>query len=312
MPTIKELTEGLEVEDFFAVKDLTLRETRTGKQYARLTLGDATGALTANVWDATDELYQSLTGAGVVKVRAVVESYQNALQLKVLRIRPAEDGEYDIARLMAETPHDRDTMLDELRKIIDMLQDEDYKALIHLFLDDASFVEQFVSAPAARQNHHAYLGGLLEHTLSIMRTAHEYSGLFPALRRDLLLAGAFFHDIGKVDELQAQTSIEYTDEGMLVGHLVMGVLMIERRLANLDSFPGEKKNLLYHLILSHHGQLEYGSPILPKIPEALALHHLDNLDAKVFAAHRMITDDINPESHWTERSWMLQTKLYKG
>jgi 3'-5' exoribonuclease len=317
---IRDFAEGMAVEGCYARKEASLRETRTGGQFIRLTLGDASGEITGNIWDKTEdqyadigEQYRDLNAAEVIKIRAAVESYRDALQLKVLRARPAEPGEIDRAVLMAATPLDRDELLAELTRLIEGMADEDWKALAHLFLDDEAFLEAFSEAPAARANHHAYLGGLLEHTVSILRLCDLYARQNTSLRRDLLLAGGLFHDIGKVEELRGGLSIEYTDEGTLMGHLMQGVLMIDRRLReSMPEFPVVKRNLLYHLILSHHGRHEYGSPVLPAIPEAFALHHIDNLDAKVFAANKTIAEDPDPTSNWTARSWMLETRLFKG
>jgi 3'-5' exoribonuclease len=199
-----------------------------------------------------------------------------------------------------------------LQQAIESMEDADYRALLHAVFDDAETLEAFRRAPAARNNHHAYVGGLLEHTVSILQAADRYVGLGAGLRRDLLIAGVLLHDIGKIHELRAGVSIEYTDEGSLLGHLTMGVILIEDRLRGIPDFPREKRNLIYHLILSHHGRYEYGSPVLPAIPEAFALHHLDNLDAKVFAAQKAIREDTHVETNWTDRSWMLETRLYKG
>ncbi|MHC4883952.1 MAG: 3'-5' exoribonuclease YhaM family protein [Planctomycetota bacterium] len=312
MPKINELSEGDHIEGFYALCSATLRDTRAGSQFIRLQLGDSTGTISANLWDANDALFQEYTGADIVKVRAIVESYQGSKQFKIIKIRPADRSECDLSELIQETPFDRTELLTEVHQLVNAMTDPDYKALINLFLDDPEVVEGFTTAPAAKENHHAYLGGLLEHTASMMRLCDQYARNNSHLRRDLLLCGAFFHDLGKMEEMKIGTSIEYTTEGMLIGHLVQGVMMIEDRLTAIPDFPRDKRNLVFHLVLSHHGKREYGSPILPAIPEALALHQIDNLDAKVFAANRIIDNDTNTTSEWTERSWMLETKLFKG
>ncbi|MBN1256541.1 MAG: HD domain-containing protein [Planctomycetes bacterium] len=316
---IKELLEGQQVEGCYARKDSSLRETRKGGQYIRLTLGDASGSIAANAWSKTEdkyidiaEQYQDIANVEVLKVRGVVESYQGTLQVKIIRLRPAEEGEADLSELIVQTPCEVDQLTLELQQYIAGVEDPDYSALLHLFFDDEEFLKRFQGAPAARGNHHAYAGGLLEHTISLLKICEQYCKLTPQLNRDLLITGAIFHDLGKVEEMQAGVTIEYTDEGSLMGHLIQGVLMIEDRLASLLDFPREKRALIYHLILSHHGRYEYGSPVLPKTPEALALHHIDNLDAKVYAANSMIANDTNLGSNWTERSWMLETNIYKG
>lgn len=313
MTAIRDFTEGLQFEGFYALKEVNLRESRTGSQYIRLIIGDATGSVTGNIWEANDEVFQSLTGADVVKVRGVVEMYRNNPQVKILAVRAATPEEVPAGGFMAETPHDRDGLVRELQELIMSIDDADYRRLLEVIFSDADLVERFRNAPAAKEFHHAYLGGLLEHSVSMARICDMYAKITPTLRRGLLLAGALLHDIGKLEEMQARTSVEYTDEGSLIGHLVQGVLMIEQLLhEKLPEFPREKRNLLIHMILSHHGKREYGSPVLPAIPEAFALHHIDNLDAKVFAANRQIENDPDPARHWTERSFMLETRLYKG
>jgi 3'-5' exoribonuclease len=322
MPRINEFTEGDPVEDFFALRSANLREARNGSQYVRVVLGDASGAITGNIWRVTEpeeyhdvaDQFRDLARSEVVKVRGTIETYNNALQLAIERIRPAqpEEAEMALPSLVAESPLNRDELFDEIVRLVQSIEDEDYRTLAHLFLDDAAFCEAFRNATAARTFHHAYLGGLLEHTLSIMQTCDEYAQRHRTLRRGLLLVGALLHDVGKLEELSTGVAFDYTDEGMLLGHLTQGVLMLEERLRNLPDFPRVKRNLVMHLILSHHGRREYGSPVLPAIPEAFALHHIDNLDAKVFAAGKAIDEDQNEHSAWTERSFMLESKIYKG
>lgn len=318
-PPLREAQEGDVINGFYILKESSLRETRKGSHYIRLTLADAHAELHGNVWDKTEEQYldvqeqyRDLLGSSLVKVRAAVESYRDNLQLKILRLRPASADEADLDTLLPKTPCDVSSLMAEIRGLFDSMDDADYRALASLFLEDEDFCDRLVGAAAARTNHHAYRGGLLEHTASLMRICSEYARQAPSLRRDLLLMGAFFHDIGKLEEMRTEITVEYTDAGSLLGHLCLGVLMIEDRLRQLPDFPREKRDLIYHLILSHHGRHEYGSPVLPAIPEAFALHHVDNLDAKVFAAHRIISEDPNETSRWTERSWMLETRLFKG
>lgn len=310
---LAELREGMDVEGFYAVQEANLLTTAQGKTYIRMTLSDASGALTANMWDATPEIFSSFAAGGVVKVRAAVESYRGALQLKVGAIRPAHESEYDSSSFVPSTPADVAQLTEQLFAAVNSVADPDYAALLHAFFDDAELVDKFRRAPAAMKNHHAYLGGLLEHTMSLVRIADAFcAAVATPLNRDLLLAGTLLHDIGKIDELSAAATIEYTDSGRLIGHLAIGALMTAERAAALPDFPEEKKNLLIHMILSHHGKREYGSPVLPAIPEALALHHIDNLDAKTVAARRTIDEDPGEDRLWTDRSWMLETQLYKG
>lgn len=311
--TISEFAEGDAIEGFYALRDANLSTTAAGKPYIRLVVADKTGTVPGNVWDATPELFRSLTVNGVVKIRATVETYRGALQIRVSKIRTAAEGEADPQQLLPVTPADLEALERDLDALLASVFDPDYARLLRAFFDDPAFRKGFFHAPAAKENHHAYLGGLAEHTLSLCRIAEAFcQATTTPLNRDLLLAGTLLHDVGKIEELGTGASIEYTDRGKLLGHLIIGTIWVEERAAGLADFPAEKKHLVQHLILSHHGRFEYGSPVLPKTPEALALHHIDNLDAKTVAARRLIDGDAGGASNWTARSWMLETQLYKG
>lgn len=309
---VADLREGETIEGFYAVRDANLLTTSSGKPYIRFSLGDASGSLQANMWDAGQDIFSSFAVGDVVKIRAGVETYRGALQLKITALRPAHESEYDPAAFVAQTPVDMDSLKQELAGLVESVADADYLTLLRAFFHDEALLEAFCRAPAAKENHHAYLGGLLEHTVSLARLCVVFAETtHTPLNRDLLLAGALLHDIGKVEELGVTTAIEYTDTGKLLGHLIIGAMMVEKRADAIEGFPTEKKHLVMHMILSHHGKREYGSPVLPAIPEALALHHIDNLDAKTVAARRLIDEDAANDRHWTDRSWMLETQLYK-
>lgn len=312
-PAIQDFKEGDSVEGFYAVQDANLLTTASGKPYIRFRFGDASGTIQGNMWDADAEIFNSFAVGDVVKIRAGVETYRGSPQLKITALRPAHDSEYDPAQFVPVTPADTDALRQELAAMVDSVGDPDYQALLRAFFQDEELLERFCRAPAAKSNHHAYLGGLLEHTISIARLCRAFVETSSTpMDRDLLMAGALLHDIGKIEELGIGTAIDYTDKGSLVGHLMLGTLMVERRAAAIPDFPEIKKLLVMHLILSHHGRYEYGSPVLPAVPEALALHHVDNLDAKTVAARRLIDEDAENDRAWTERSWMLETRLFKG
>lgn len=310
-PKIAELTEGMAFDGFYVVRDSSLQTAINGKQYIRLSLGDATGVLPGNMWDATQEMFQCCVPGDVIKVRAMTEMYKNKLQAKVVQLRSAHSSEVDPESFLPRSPADLGKLREGLLSMVDALPDPDYRALGKSFFDDRAFLDRFSRTPAAKENHHAYIGGLLEHSMHVAALAENFAQSAP-VNRDLLVLGAILHDVGKVEELSAVTTIEYTDVGRLIGHLVLGSIMVERRAATIEGFPEMKRRLIQHLILSHHGRFEYGSPVLPKTPEALALHHLDNLDAKVEAARRIITQDTDGQRSWTDKSWMLETMLYKG
>lgn len=309
---IKDFCEGDSIEGFYAVREASLHMTTSGKPYIRLTVSDASGKIGGNMWDGSKELFRTFRTGDIVKLQAAVETYKGVAQLKVGRLRYAAADEADPEVFLPVTPADRTALRAELVTLLGSFIDQDYAAITRLFFDDPVVLERFCRAPAAKENHHAYIGGLLEHTVCLAR----YADLFARssgdrLNRDLLLCGTLLHDIGKIEELSAGAVIEYTDKGKLLGHLVIGTMMLEERAKALPELPEIKKELVQHLILSHHGKFEYGSPVLPATPEALALHHIDNLDAKTIAARRIIDTDESPEG-WTQRSWMLETRLYKN
>ncbi len=312
-PPIAQFQEGESVNALLALQEARLLTTSQGKPYVRLTLRDASGSIQANLWDADRDTFEALAAAQAVRVRGAVESFRGTLQLKLSAIRPATEDEYDGIAFVPTTSADLRALRTELERFVTSVADEDYASVLHAFFDNADFVDRFARAPAARQNHHAYIGGLLEHTISITRMAEAFARTSNApIDADLLVAGALLHDVGKVEELAVGTTIEYTDTGRLVGHLTLGTIMVKDRCDALKGFPREKLWLLLHLILSHHGRLEFGSPVRPAIPEALALHHLDNLDAKTVAASRTISEDADVDRNWTEYSRMLETSLYKA
>ncbi len=308
---IKDFTEGDMLEGFYAVKDASLQTTASGKSYIRITLSDSTGAISGNLWDASRELFATFAVGSIIKTRFAVESYRGKLQVKLDKLRLAAEEEIDYSEFIPVTSFDISELWEEFYGYIATIADADYKRILEFIFADSELCERFRRAPAAKNNHHAFIGGLLEHTVSLLRYAAAFVTASPQkLDRDLLLAGTMLHDIGKIEELGVGVIIEYTDKGKLLGHLIIGSMLVEKTAGALRGFPEEKKCLLQHMILSHHGKFEYGSPVLPAIPEAFALHHLDNLDAKTVAACRILAEDESGSS-WTERSWMLDTMLYK-
>ena len=310
-PALAKLRDGDGFEGFYVVKESSFQTAVNGKNYIRMTIGDASGSLQANVWDANRELYNLCPSGSVVKIQGVAESYKGKAQVRIGRFRPAHESEVDFDGFMPKSSRDTGEMRDELLALIDSLRDSDYKALALAFFGDTRLMDAFARSPAARDMHHAFIGGLIEHTLSIARMADAFAAR-NRVDRDLLLLGALLHDIGKVEELSAKFTIDYTDRGKLLGHLYIGAEMAGRRAAQIPGFPAEKLVLVQHLILSHHGRYEYGSPVLPKIPEAFALHHLDNLDAKVETSNKLLDAIVDPEKTWTEYSRAMETQLYRS
>ncbi len=270
--------ENQAITGFFAVAVKQVRSKKDGARYFSLTLGDRSGQVDAVMWET--EGAGEFAQGDVVKVRAQVCRYKDKLQLNLERIRVATREEYDLADLVPHTERNIDELWAELNAYVDSFSDSHLKALLRSFLDDPEIAVAFKEAPAAKSMHHAWIGGLLEHVVSLLGIC-ELAAKHYSVHRDLLLTGAILHDIGKLEELRWGTSFEYTVEGTLLGHITIGLGMIERKIAALPDFPPTLRILIEHVVLSHHGHYEYGSPKLPMIPEAILLHFLDDMDAKM-------------------------------
>jgi 3'-5' exoribonuclease len=307
---VKDLVEGMSVEEVYLVKDASMRETRTGKNYIAAQLADATGGITTRMWDAQPAHAASFKAGSFVQVRGHVESYQGQPQLVINSFRAVDPAGVDVSAFLRATPKDVGELEKEVRRLVKSVKDKPLGALLEAFFGDADFMARFTRAPAAAEYHHAYVGGLMEHTAAVAATAEKVAESRPdELDRDLLVAGALLHDIGKAYELSAGPAMDYTDAGRLIGHIVMGCLEAERRMGAIEKFPTETRRQVLHLIVSHHGQREFGSPVLPATPEALALHHIDNLDAKVRAAA-----DAPPQpgdDAWSDYQRMLGVRIYQ-
>ena len=309
-PSLADLRDGDGFEGFCVVKESSFQTAVNGKNYIRMTLSDASASVQANVWDANRDLFMLCPSGSIIKIQGVAESYKGRSQIKIVRFRPAHESEVNLDNFLPRSSRDMGEMRDEVLGHIESLTDRDYRALGEAFFHDKILMDRFARSPAAREVHHAYLGGLIEHTLNIAGMAVKFAAK-ARVNRDLLLLGSLLHDVGKTEELAAKYSIEYTDRGKLLGHLYIGSEMVATRAAAIPNFPSDKQALVQHLILSHHGRFEYGSPVLPKIPEAFALHHLDNLDAKVETANRLLDNIQEPDRHWTDFSRSLETSLYR-
>jgi 3'-5' exoribonuclease len=271
--------ENQEITGFFAASLKQVRTTREGARYFALVLADRTGQIDARMWE-TEEAGEFEAG-DVVKVRGEVCRFNERLQIKVGKIRRARADEFELSDFVPQSARPIDEMWAELESWIASFRDPHFKALLEAFLRDPEISAALRQAPAAKGLHHAWIGGLLEHILSLMGLAEQAARHYPEVNRDLLLTGVVLHDIGKLRELRWGTSFDYTLEGQLLGHITIGIGMIDRKIGAIPDFPGAKRLLIEHLVLSHHGEYEYGSPRLPMIPEAIVLHYLDNLDAKM-------------------------------
>ena len=310
--SVSDLIPNERVDQAFLVKSRQLRTARNNTLFIHLELADKTGTIQARMWNASQAVYDTFDENALVKVKGMTELYQGNLQLVIDAIRPAPACEADISDFLPVTQKDVNELLEKIMQTIDTVKEKHLKALLDAFFADGDFVEKFKKAPAAVDYHHAFIGGLIEHTASTLEMGILAAEHYPELNRDVLLTGIILHDIGKVNELAYDTGFSYTDEGGLVGHLVGGALMIEDKVREIPDFPKELLDLLRHIVLSHHGVYEYGSPKLPMTTEAMAVHHLDNLDAKINAFHRIITSHPGEKERWTNWARMFDRKLFKG
>ncbi len=277
--------EGKLFDGFFLVLAKQQRTTKTNKPYLSLTLGDKTGQLEGRVWEPGDpRIAKDFEKGDIVKVRGSASRFDDRVQMKVDQLRKANAGEAGKADMLPATMYDVPTLWRQLLGFVESFTNPDLKRLLTALLADAAIAEAYREAPAAKQLHHAWLGGLLEHVVSLLTLADRVAPHYPLLDRDLLLTGVVLHDLGKIRELTWETGFDYTIEGVLLGHIQMGVEMVQKAIDSLPEFPPRLKTLVVHMILSHHGKLEFGSPKLPMIPEALVLNFLDDLDAKMQAA----------------------------
>ncbi|MFN3466823.1 MAG: 3'-5' exoribonuclease YhaM family protein [Candidatus Brocadiales bacterium] len=308
---ISELRIGEQVDAVFRLHSREIRPYGNGKLSIQAQLADKSGTLPAVMWDASPGQIESFGKEGLLRVQGVVSQYKNSPQLEIKNFS-REELPFNLEELFPWTKEDVRALQSELEGIVNSLTDPFISPLLKLFLRDEDFMRKFSLNPASTSYHHAYLGGLLEHTVAVARLALQISKSYPILDRDLLVAGAILHDIGKLRELSYQNSFHYTDHGRLVGHLVSGVLMVEEKAAQIKGFLQERLDLIRHIILSHHGETDSNSPRLPMTAEAIAIHYLDNLDAKLQGYQRALAEDKDPESLWTTRQKMFgDVHLYK-
>lgn len=281
-PCIKDIREGQKVEGLFLIKEVSRAETRAGKPYLNLQLMDNSGEMPAKIWEEADRWQKHCIPGRVVAVQAQSQSFKGSVQLKVLSVNLQDESAVDLSFFIPSTTGDTGEMMAEILSLIKKVGDQNLKKLLTVIFNDRDFQELFKRAPAAKYMHHAYIGGLLEHTLSICRLADQVSLLYPSVDRSLLLAGAMLHDIGKVREFSFDIPpFDYSDQGRLLGHMVMGVEMVEAAIREIGNFPEDLAARIKHLILSHHGSHEFGSPSLPMLKEAFILYFLDDMDAKI-------------------------------
>ena len=298
------------ITSHFLVCEKEIRATREGKTYLRLELGDATGRVEARMWDGFDQAAATFERDDFVKVQARVENYRNKIQLSIEKIRRAEDNEVDPADFFSHTKEDVEKLYARLLEIVASVGNSWLRLLLESVVRDPEIVPRLKRAPAAKVMHHAYFGGLLEHVISLCGLCRAVLAHYPEADPDLLLAGAVLHDVGKLEELSYERSLGYTDEGQLLGHILIEYELITKKIDAIDGFPPALKALLQHMLISHHGQYEFGSPKLPMFREALMLHYLDDLDSKM-AAVRSALDSDKGEGNWTAYSGALDRRILR-
>ena len=314
---IQLLTDGENLDEVYMVADKQLRTNRTGSFYLQVELRDRTGAITARLWNANEPQFRSFNEGDFLRIKGKVQLFQGALQVLFTQFERIEPTKVALEEFVPRVEQDINKLFDRLRQYLVKLGDPHLRALAECFLIDDAFVSAFCKSPAGIRNHHAYIGGLLEHVVTMLDVADRVAPLYPELSRDVLMMGVFLHDIGKTRELSCDSVFGYSDEGQLIGHIDIGVEMLTEKIARVpdltgEPFPRELFLRLKHLIVSHHGSYEFGSPRLPMTPEAIALHHLDNLDAKLHSFLRDIREDRNTTSAWTPYNQSIQRRLFKG
>jgi len=314
---INELGQQESINEVFAVTDKQLRPNRNGNLYLQIELADRGGSIGARMWNANETLYKSFEKGDYVRVEGSTQVFQGAVQMIVNRITKVDPAEVDPEDFAPQPAVAVDKLMHRLGEMLRGMADIALRNLAECYLMDESLVKKLSMAPAGTKNHHAYHGGLLEHIVSLMELVLRVAPCYPQIDRDMLLTGAFLHDLGKVDELSYDRGLAYSDEGQLIGHLVIAVEMLDRKIVEAEELSGEKMPAetvlrLKHLILSHHGEYGFGSPKLPMTLEAIALYCLDNLDAKINSFHQLIQEDPNTDSAWTVYQPNIDRKLFKG
>ncbi|MDD6212316.1 MAG: HD domain-containing protein [Clostridiales bacterium] len=310
MKLIGAMREGDRISDIYLCKNKVNAKTKIGKSYYSLVLQDKSGTVDGKIWDLSSGI-DHFEAMQYIHVDGDVTSFQGVLQLNIRRVRLAREGEYDPADYLPTSPFPIKEMYEKLLKYVDGVKNPWLQALLNAFFrEDKEFVRLFANHSAAKSIHHSFVGGLLQHTLRVTELCDFYCNQYPALNRDLLITGAICHDIGKTRELAAFPSNDYTDDGQLLGHIVIGYQMVMEKIAEIDGFPKRKASELGHLILAHHGELEYGSPKKPALIEAFALNFADNTDAKMQTMSELLSGALS-DTEWLGYQRLLDTNVRK-
>jgi 3'-5' exoribonuclease len=283
----------------FVVTTKQVKPKKSGEPYLALTLADRGGQIEAKMWDNVEDSIDAFEQEDFLKIKGLLNKYKNRFQITIHKLRRMSDSEVDFADYLPKTTKDVDGLWQTLEDFVGSFQDPHLRALVQAFMSDPEIAAAYRNAPAAKTLHHAYIGGLLDHVVSLFRSCDLLCRNYPQVNRDLLLAGVFLHDIGKIHELTYMRSFSYTTRGQLLGHMIIELEMLQAKLAQFPDFPPELKTLIEHLIISHHGHYEFGSPKLPMFPEALMLHYLDDLDSKMESMRAHFEREAGNDSSWT-------------
>jgi 3'-5' exoribonuclease len=310
-PYVAELEPNKVVTSSFLVQSKEIRQKKSGEFYLSLMLGDRTGELDAKMWDNVGEVLEAFERDDFVQVKGMIQVFHNRPQMTIHKLRLMSESEIDYADFFPASKRDLDEMWRELRGIVAAITNPHLKTLLDAVLDDPEIARRYRRAPAAKQIHHAYLGGLIEHVLSLCALARASAAHYRHIDLDLLLTGAILHDIGKIHELNYERGFSYSNEGQLIGHISIGIRLIGDKLRELPDFPPRLRNLVEHMILSHHGRLEFGSPKTPQFPEALLLHFLDDMDSKMECMRALIEKDRQVEGCFTTYNAAMERAALK-
>jgi 3'-5' exoribonuclease len=310
-PYVSELEPNRVITSSFLVHSKEIRQKKTGELYLSLMLGDRTGELDAKMWDNVSEVLDAFDRDDFVKIKGLIQIFHNRPQLTIHKVRRMDDSEIEFADYFPSSKRDSEEMWAELRGVVAGMSNAHLKSLMEAFFEDADIAQRFRRAPAAKSIHHAFLGGLIEHVLSLCTLAKRVAPHYKNIDADLLLTGVLLHDIGKIYELNYERGFSYSSDGQLLGHITIAMRMVGDKLRALPDFPPKLRVLVEHMILSHHGRLEFGSPKIPQFPEALLLHYLDDLDSKMECMRTLVDNDRQVEGCFTNYSPTLERSVLK-
>jgi len=310
-PYVSEIEPDRVITTNFLVQSKEIRQKKTGDPYLSMMLGDRTGDLDAKMWDNVAEVMETFERGDFIKVKGLIQVFHNRPQLTIHKLRRVEESEIDFADFFPASKRDPAEMWTELRAVVAEMRQVHLKSLLEALLDDPEVARRYRIAPAAKQIHHAWLGGLIEHVLSLCGLAKQAAAHYKFIDYDLLLTGVVLHDIGKIHELNYDRGFSYSSEGQLLGHMVIALRMVDEKLRGLPEFPVRLRALVEHMIISHHGQLEFGSPKVPQFPEAMLLHYLDDMDSKMECMRSMLEKDRLVEGCFTGYNTALDRTVLK-